>query len=126
MQVSESEINSLRDFVAFLNLQENSAVAVEGMRDVAALRCIGYRGTILEFHRFCGLAEFADAAAGYGTVIMLFDRDRKGMYLTRRLTGMLQRRTKVDTASRRRLGGITCGKIRCTEQLMCYLPHLQQ
>ena len=124
MQVSESEIIGIRDLVAHLNAQEDCAVAVEGERDARAMRGIGYDGIILEFHRFAGFAGFADVAAGYGRVVLLFDSDRTGRYMAGRLASMLRRRTRVDTEFRRRLIGITRGRIRFIEQLDCYMPYL--
>ena len=123
--LAEPEIVQLEDFAASLNMQKDSAVLVEGRRDVKALRDIGYSGAIIEFHRFGGIAECADAAAEYGTVIMMLDWDRKGRYLASRMTSCLQRRTKVDRGFRRRLHVITKGRVRCTEQLSRYKARLE-
>ena len=120
MQISEQEIEELRSFISTLNLQTNSVVIVEGKRDSAALKKIGYSGVVLEFHRFGGLIKFADSVAQYESVIMLLDRDRKGRYLTGKIISQLERRTRVDLSFKKKLVSITKGKIRFIEQLVCY------
>lgn len=127
MPVSAQEAAELREYVMRLNDAgggdaSSVAVAVEGRRDTAALRMIGYAGRIIEFHRFGGIGNFVDHAAGYDTVIVLFDGDRKGRYMTGRVTRMLQRRTNVDLSFRRRLRKVTRGRITFIEQLACYEP----
>ncbi len=120
MQISEQEIEELRSFISTLNLQTNSVVIVEGKRDSAALKKIGYSGVVLEFHKFGGLIKFADSVAKYESVIILLDRDRKGRYLTGKIISQLERRTKVDLSFKKKLVSITKGKIRFIEQLVCY------
>lgn len=126
MQITESEVIQLKYFVAHLNIQKNSVVLVEGRRDAKALSDIGYNGAVIEFHRFGGMAECADAAAEYGTVIMMLDDDRKGRYFAGRLSGILQRRTSINTKFKRRLRAITKGRVQCTEQLSMYQAHLEK
>ena len=89
MQASAQEIHDIQNFITALNLQSNSVVIVEGKRDSAALKKIGYSGTVLEFHRFGGLVKFADSVAQYQKVIMLLDGDRKGKYLTGKIISQL-------------------------------------
>lgn len=120
MLVSEQEILELRDFIFELNTISNSAVVVEGKRDSNALRKLGYKGKILEFHRFGRIINFADMAANYHRLIILFDRDRKGRILTRRTIQLLQRRANVDLSFRRKLHAMTRGKITFIEQLVSY------
>lgn len=120
MQISEQEIEELRSFISTLNLQTNSVLVVEGKRDSAALKKIGYSGVVLEFHKFGGLIKFADSVAQYESVIMLLDRDRKGRYLTGKIISQLERRTRVDLSFKKKLVSITKGKIRFIEQLVCY------
>ena len=120
MLVSEQEILELRDFILELNSMSDSAVVVEGKRDSRALRKIGYEGKILEFYRFGGIINFADSAANYHRLIILFDRDRKGRILTRKVIQLLQRRTNVDLSFKRRLHTATRGKIMYVEQLVSY------
>jgi len=120
VQTSEQEIEELRGFISTLNLQTNSVLVVEGKRDSAALKKIGYSGVVLEFHKFGGLIKFADSVAQYESVIILLDRDRKGRYLTGKIISQLERRTRVDLSFKKKLVSITKGKIRFIEQLVCY------
>ncbi len=123
MLVTEQEIVELKNFIFQLNAIKETVV-VEGKRDYTALRRIGYTGKILEFHKFGGMINFADSAAKYEKIILLFDRDRQGRHLTGKTIRLLQRRTKVDLTYKRRLGKITKGKIMFIEQLVCYESHL--
>ena len=124
MEFPESEISEIKKFVNLLNLQKNSAVVVEGKRDSAALIKLGYSGKILEFHRFNGMIKFADSAAKYRKLILLLDGDRKGRYLTKKIIGLLEHRTKIDLLFKKKLVTITKGKIRFIEQLVCYESYL--
>ncbi len=132
MLVSAQEVADLDGHMAQLNSLKGgvTAVAVEGKRDAAALRMLGYTGKILEFHRFGGMGSFADHAARYDTVVVLFDGDRKGRYMTSRVTRLLQRRTNVNLSFRRKLWKVTRGRVTFIEQLACYeqlaAPPLQQ
>lgn len=123
MLVSEQEVNEIRNFVSELNSIKESVV-VEGKRDAVALRKLGYDGKILEFHKFGGIVNFADAVADQKRLIILFDRDRKGRILTRKTIQLLQRRTKLDLSFKRKLRIITKGKIVFVEQLVCYESYL--
>jgi len=118
--VSEQEIAELKSFVLQLNSKKDSVVVVEGKRDCKALRKVGYSGKVLEFHKFKGMIDFTDYAARYENIIILFDRDRKGRYLTGKTIQLLQRRTNVDLSYKRKLRLITNGKIMFIEQLVCY------
>ena len=120
MEFPESEIAEIKKFVNLLNSQKNSAVVVEGKRDSAALIKLGYSGKILEFHKFNGMIKFADSAAKYRKLILLLDGDRKGRYLTKKIIGLLEHRTKIDLLFKKKLVTITKGKIRFIEQLTCY------
>ncbi len=124
MLVSEQEIFELKNFVFQLNAMKNSVVVVEGKRDSAALKKLGYYGKILEFHKFGGMNNFADSVAGYNRLIILFDRDRKGRTLTSKTIRLLQRRTKVDLSFKRKLRLITNGKVMFIEQLVSYESYL--
>ena len=119
MLVTEQEISELQEFVLRLN-SVNGVVVVEGKRDFNALRKLGYQGKILEFHKFGGINNFVDSAAKYEKIILLFDRDKKGQYLTGKTIQLLQRRTKVDLSYKKKLRQITSGKIMFIEQLVCY------
>ena len=124
MLVTEQEITELKNFVFQLNFVKDSVVVVEGKRDSIALKKLGYTGKVLEFHRFGGMVNFTDSVAKYKNLIILFDRDKKGRYLTGKIIQLLQRRTKLDLSYKRKLRGITKGKIMFIEQLVCYESYL--
>lgn len=124
MFVTEQEIHEIRDFVFQLNLMKDSVVVVEGKRDSLALKKLGFSGQVIEFHKFGGIVNFADSVARYQKLIILFDRDKKGGYLTEKTIQLLQRRTKIDLSFKRKLTVITKGKIRFVEQLVCYESYL--
>jgi len=117
--VNEAEALLVRQLVRDLGC-ENAAVAVEGKRDAAALTGLGFGGMLMQFHRYGGFAKFADAAVRHPRIILLFDYDRKGRYMTLRLSRLLQRRTVVDLTYRRRLSRITRGRVRFVEELLRY------
>ncbi|MGQ0606632.1 MAG: toprim domain-containing protein [Candidatus Nitrosotenuis sp.] len=120
MKISHGEISDLRNFIVSLNSTLESAVVVEGKRDSSALKGLGYDQQILEFHRFGGITKFADAVCCHKSLILLFDSDRKGNYLTRRVIEQLERRTKIDLSYKKKLLQITNGKIRTIEELSQY------
>ena len=124
MLVTQQEITKLKNFVFQLNFVKDSVVVVEGKRDSIALKKLGYTGKVLEFHRFGGMINFTDSVAKYKNLIILFDRDKKGRYLTGKIIQLLQRRTKLDLSYKRRLREITKGKIMFIEQLVCYESYL--
>ena len=124
MKLTELEAEELKRFVNHLNSMNDSVVIVEGKKDSTALKKIGFTGKILEFHKFGGMIEFADSVAKHRNLIILFDRDRKGRFLTGRAIHLLQRRTKVDLTFKRKLNKITKGKIRFIEQLVCFENYL--
>lgn len=123
MLVTEQEIFELKNFITHLN-SIKVPIVVEGKRDSVALRKLGVTGKILEFHKFGGMIRFADAAAKYDKVVILFDRDKKGRTLTGKAIQLLQRRTRIDLSFKRKLRMITRGKIMCIEQLVCYESYL--
>ena len=120
MIVEEQEIAEVKNFVSHLNSLKESVVIVEGKRDSAALRKIGFSGKVLEFHKFGGMINFVDSVAKHENLIILFDGDRKGRYLTGKTIQLLERRTNVDLTFKKKLTSITKGKIRFIEQLVCY------
>ena len=124
MLVSEQEISEVKDFVSQLNSMKESVVIVEGKRDSAALKRIGFSGKVLEFHKFGGMINFVDSVAKHENLIILFDGDKKGRYLTGKTIRLLQRRTKIDLRFKRKLTSITKGKIRFIEQLVCYESYI--
>jgi len=120
MRVSEQEIQELKNFIFLLNSKVDSAIIVEGKKDSAALKKIGFSGNVLEFHRFGGLRKFVDLVSEYNSLIILLDGDRKGKYLTAKIVKQLERRTRIDLSFKKKLVTITKGKIRFIEQLGCY------
>jgi 5S rRNA maturation endonuclease (ribonuclease M5) len=125
MKVSQEEIQDLKKFIVLLNSKNGSAVVVEGKRDSAALKIIGYSGTVLEFHRFGGLRKFVDSVSKYERLIILLDGDRKGRCLTAKIVHQLERRKRIDLSFKKKLVSITKGKIRFIEELGCYESFLQ-
>ncbi len=124
MLVTEQEITELKNFIFQLNSMEDGVVVVEGKRDAIALKKLGYSGKVLEFHKFGGMVDFTDSVAKYKNLIILFDRDKKGRYLTGKTIQLLQRRTKIDLSYKKKLREITKGKIMFIEQLVCYESYL--
>jgi 5S rRNA maturation endonuclease (ribonuclease M5) len=122
--VTEQEISEIRDFVSQLNSMKESVVVVEGKRDSSALKTIGFSGKVVEFHKYRGMVNFVDSVARHKNLIILFDGDRKGKYLTGKTIQLLQRRTNVDLTFKRKLTSITKGKIRFIEQLVCYESYI--
>ena len=120
MIVEENEVAEIMNFISHLNSMKESVVIVEGKRDSAALRKIGFSGKVLEFHKFGGMINFVDSVAKHENLIILFDGDRKGRYFTGKTIQLLERRTNVDLTFKRKLTSITKGKIRFIEQLVCY------
>ncbi len=119
MDVTEALM--VRRLVGELDSQD-AVVVVEGKRDAAALRSLGFTGPLMQFHRYGGFVKVADAAAAHRRVVVLLDYDREGRYMTYRLVRLLQRRTAVDLSYRRRLARITGGRLRFVEQLVSYAP----
>lgn len=113
------EISDIKSFILDLN-SEQSVVVVEGKRDSAALKNLGFTEQILEFHSFGGITKFADSVSRYENLILLFDYDRKGRYLTRRVIEQLERQTKIDLSYKKKLVQITKGKISSIEELRRY------
>ena len=124
MIITEQEIIELKNFIFQLNSMKDSLVVVEGKKDSIALKKLGYIGKVLEFYRFGGMIDFTDSVAKYKKLIILFDRDKKGRTLTGKTIQLLQRRTKIDLSFKRKLRGITKGKIMFIEQLVCYESYL--
>jgi len=120
VNVAESEIIKLQDLIDSLNSKKDSIVVVEGKRDTSALKKLGFSGKICEFHSFKGLARFADSVAPYKNLIILFDGDRKGKYLTSKIISQLEHRVRIDLSFKKKIVFITKGKIRHIEDLSKY------
>lgn len=124
MQIEPEEISEIRDFISSLNSVTDSVIIVEGKKDSQALKSLGLEQKILEFHKFGGLVKFADSVSLNKNLILLFDFDKKGRYMTRKVIELLQHRTKIDLFYKKRLIQITGGKIRTIEELSLYEKHL--
>ncbi|MBM3905069.1 MAG: topoisomerase [Thaumarchaeota archaeon] len=124
MEISYDEISDLRDFIVSLNLS-SSVVIVEGKRDTAALKSLGCSQQILEYHKFGGMTKFADSVSDKN-LILLFDSDRKGKYLARKVIEQLERRTRIDLSYKKRLVQITRGRISAIEELSQYEDFINQ
>ena len=104
MLVTEQEIHEIKNFVSHLNSMKKSAVVVEGKKDTAALRKVGFSGKILEFHKFGGMVNFADSVAKYERLIILFDRDRKGRTFSIYANHRRSRGYRINRLQSRRCG----------------------
>jgi 5S rRNA maturation endonuclease (ribonuclease M5) len=122
VETTFDEISDLRDFINNLNLMRGGIVVVEGKRDSEALKKLGFTEQVLVFHSFGGITKFADSVSHHKSLIILFDSDRKGKYLTRRLIEQLEHRTRIDLSYKKRLIRITKGRIRAIEELIRYEP----
>jgi len=120
MKITSSEIEGIQNFIALLNSKKDSVVVVEGKRDSAALKKLGFSGKICEFHSFKGLVKFADSMDSYKRIILLLDLDPKGRYLTSRIISQLEHRIRIDLSFKRKISRITKGKIRHIEDLSIY------
>ena len=123
MNFDESEIMQIQNFIHSLNSKKDCIVVVEGKRDTSALQKLGYSGNICEFHSFKGLARFVDSVSHYKNLIVLFDGDRKGKYLTSKIISQLEHRIRIDLSFKKKLVSITKGKIRHVEDLSKYVTH---
>lgn len=120
MHLDESEISEVYHFIKSLDSKKDCIVVVEGKRDEEALRELGFAGKVCQFHSFKGLVKFVDSMPKYENLIVLFDYDRKGAYLTKRIVSHLEHRMTVDLSFRRKLITITKGKARHIEDLSLY------
>lgn len=120
MKISASEVEDMHNFITLLNSKKDSMVVVEGKRDSAALKKLGFSGNMCEFHSFKGLTKFADSVDSYKRLILLLDLDRKGRYLTSKIISQLEHRIRIDLSFKRKLAMITKGKIRHIEDLSMY------
>lgn len=120
MNVTYDEAAALQQLVTEINSEKDSVVVVEGKHDVSALKSVGFSCKILEFHSFCGLTRFSDSVSSHKNVILLFDSDRKGRYLTRRIIEQLERRAKINLHYKKKLNQITGGRVRTIEEIAHY------
>lgn len=65
-------------------------ILVEGSKDLGALRRIGFKGKIITFNSGASIVLFAEEIAkSHKRVIVLFDFDRTGSFLRRRIISIL-------------------------------------
>ncbi|MBT3283306.1 hypothetical protein HN807_02875 [Candidatus Bathyarchaeota archaeon] len=82
-------------------------VVVEGLRDIQALRSLGYTGSIEELNR-SGFNDFDladDLTSRYKRVLLLLDFDEEGLRLNQRFNQILERKgAKVEYGLRKEFG----------------------
>jgi 5S rRNA maturation endonuclease (ribonuclease M5) len=126
--IDHEKLNRLHNFIYMLNREsENgSVIVVEGKRDVKALVIAGFNGNVSVFNQFRGITDFVDShSLDKRKIILLFDMDRTGKHLTRKLLNQLQYRGgHVSLLYKKKLAGIDYGKIRHVEDLASYAPYL--
>ena len=120
----------LSKFIESLNYESSfgSVVAVEGKRDLGALRSIGYTGNALVLNSFRGIIRFADFIhEHFNKVIILFDTDRKGKVLSSRMLDILPASyLRKSLYYIQQLTKITKGKIKHIEELYIFGPKLRE
>lgn len=98
---------------------------VEGMRDAAALRELGFDGEIIVYNQEPGgVLDLADRLRTRPLVIVLFDWDRKGGQLTKTLRQNLAGSVKVEWEGRKELAIVST--VRCVEDLPHARRHLEK
>ena len=126
--IDHEKLNRLNDFIFMLNKEsENgSVIVVEGKRDARALTKAGFNGNLSVFNHFRGVTDFVDShLLTKKKIILLFDMDRTGKQLTRKLLSQLQYRGgNVSLLYKKKMAGIDNGKIRHVEDLSSYAPYL--
>jgi 5S rRNA maturation endonuclease (ribonuclease M5) len=78
----------LREVLFDLNeINRFAPIIVEGKRDKAALRKMGFKGNVITFNRGMGVYEFCEEIAGmYRSVVLLMDWDPEGERLMKKLS----------------------------------------
>lgn len=95
---------------------DHTPVLVEGVRDEEALRRLGLEGKILVYNAGQTLAATADALArSHKRVIVLFDWDRTGGHLVKRLTEHLHAQLDLDLSYRKEFAIVS--QVKCVEDL---------
>jgi 5S rRNA maturation endonuclease (ribonuclease M5) len=114
-----------------LELQENNRtvpILVEGIKDVKALRSLGFTGTIIKLN--LGLSIFnlcAELSRTYKEMIILTDWDHKGGRLCRLLTeGCDANDMKYDLNFRKRLAHICKKEIKDVQGIPKFLKNLEE
>lgn len=107
-------------FIRNLNheAEKGSLIVVEGKRDKAALRSLGFLGKMVMLCHNGSINSLAESASSYKKTILLLDLDNEGRVLTKKAAKMLQGKTVIDLAYRKELGALTKGRIRHVEELI--------
>ena len=96
---------------------QGTAIVVEGVKDVTALRGLGLTGPI---HSLSGhnIVSLADELASVNKLLILFDFDRRGEQLARQLTAQLEGRgVPLLHKERNQLRRAFCWRVRVIEGL---------
>ena len=103
---------------------EKMPIIVEGSRDIGALREMGFEGIILKVNNGQSLEKFSsEISSKYSEVILLFDWDSRGVYLTKRIFSLLSSMgTKCHTELWNFLRKYPIGSV---EELPSYLKILE-
>jgi 5S rRNA maturation endonuclease (ribonuclease M5) len=98
--------------------ERGSLIVVEGKRDKAALRSLGFLGKIVTLCHNGSINSLAETANSYKKTVLLLDLDNEGRALTKKAAKMLQGKTIIDLAYRKEVGALTKGRIRHIEELI--------
>ena len=101
-------IENMKELLAELEYLVD-AVIVEGMRDMEALRALGYKGKIVQCSRpSVSDVELCDMVAEkFSSVLILTDYDAEGRRINRHFMQLLDRKdVKVEEGLRRQFGRI--------------------
>lgn len=106
--MSEDKLQALIDLELLFKEIESAVevVIVEGLRDLVALRRLGFNGRV-ETYSKVGISD-ADMVEGltvYNIILVLTDFDREGRLLNNKLSNLLERRgVKIEKRLRRVMG----------------------
>ncbi len=126
-RIDQDEVQELQKFVNMLNEESNNGavIVVEGKRDVNALASVGFKGNVVTLNNFRGINRLVDNLERAGKVILMFDMDHKGRYLTHKILSLLQYKGKnVDVFYKKTLSEITKGKVRHIEEIVIYAKYI--
>ncbi len=121
------ELRQLLDTLSRLRTQgELRPILVEGKKDEAALRALGFREMILRLNKGLSLLTFCEELKiHHDSVIILFDWDRTGSKLTRLVSGYLESLCmNYDTRFRKELEGLCKTRVKDVEGILPYIYDL--
>ncbi len=124
------ERNIAEDLAAYVKkLNDESVngaiVVVEGVRDVEALKSIGFVGNVFMLCHNSNLQTLAEKAKNYRKTILLLDLDREGRSLTKKAALLLEKKSAIDLYFRRELSSTTRGRVKHIEELRRFKEYLQ-